>query len=107
MRTIHDGFHLFPKEMLFDVEMDPHEQHDMASSRPEVLREAVYRLADWHDSMMASMNCDVDPLWTVMKEGGPYHARGQLKAYCERLAATGRGWAVEELRRRHPREFAG
>jgi hypothetical protein len=41
-----------------------------------------------------------------MKEGGPLHARGQLKAYCERLEQTGRGQHVAELKRRHPREFA-
>ena len=42
----------------------------------------------------------------VLAEGGPFHARGQLRNYVERLEATGRGDAIEELRRRHPREFA-
>jgi len=46
---------------------------------------------------MKSMPYDVDPLWTVIKEGGPYHARGHLRAYCERLERTGRGWAIPEL----------
>ena len=46
-----------------------------------------------------------DPLDIVIEEGGPYHARGQLKAYCRRLEETGRGHAVEELKRRHPGEF--
>ena len=45
---------------------------------------------------------DVDPMWTVMQEGGPYHCRGHLDAYCDRLQKTDRGWAVEELKRRHP-----
>jgi choline-sulfatase len=73
-----------------------------------VCREAVYRLNDWHDRMMLTMldGCDVDPLWTVMQEGGPLHARGHLRQYCDYLEKTGRGWAVPELRRRHPREFA-
>ncbi|MGV2806789.1 sulfatase, partial [Clostridium perfringens] len=48
---------------------------------------------------------DVDPLWTVMKEGGPYHAKGHLPRYIERLKNTGRGEAVPELMRRHPQEF--
>ncbi|MGH7146026.1 MAG: sulfatase family protein [Planctomycetota bacterium] len=106
IRTYHDGFHLFPREMLFNVEEDPHEQHDLAAARPEVVREAVYRLNEWHDAMMASMPHDVDPLWTVIKEGGPLHARGQLPKYVERLRATGRGAGAEELIRRHPQEFA-
>ncbi|MCX7805485.1 MAG: sulfatase [Planctomycetota bacterium] len=105
MRTYHDGFHLFPKEMLFDLEADPHEEKDLAVERPDLCREAVYRLAEWHDRAMAAAGWEPDPMWTVLKEGGPYHARGHLRAYCERLAATGRGWAVEELKRRHPDEF--
>ena len=31
-----------------------------------------------------------DPLVNVIAEGGPYHVRGQLPAYLERLRATGR-----------------
>jgi len=105
VRTYHDGYHLFPDEMLFDLEDDPHEQHNLAGAKPEVVREAVYRLNEWHDAMMKSMAYDVDPLWTVMKEGGPFHAKGHLRKYCERLEATGRADAIPELKRRHPREF--
>jgi len=105
VRTYHDGYHLFPDEMLFNVAADPHEEYDLAPGHPEVCREAVYRLNEWHDRMMKTMNYDVDPLWTVIREGGPFHARGQLKRYCEWLEKTGRGHAVPELKRRHPREF--
>ena len=106
IRTYHDGFHLFPDEMLFNIEDDPHEQVDLAGEKPDICREAVYLLNGWHDDMMKSMKgYDSDPLWTVIREGGPFHANGQLKAYCERLEATGRGWAVPELKKRHPREF--
>jgi arylsulfatase A-like enzyme len=31
MRTYHDGFHLFPEEMLFNVATDPHQQRDLAA----------------------------------------------------------------------------
>ncbi|HTL52160.1 MAG TPA: sulfatase [Planctomycetota bacterium] len=105
VRTYHDGFHLFPGEMLFNIETDPHEQHDLAAQHPDVCREAVYRLNTWHDQMMSSMPHDVDPLWTVMKEGGPLHARGMLKQYIERLRESGRAYAIDELKRRHPREM--
>lgn len=105
VRTYHDGYHLFPREMLFDLAADPHEERDLARDHREVCREAGARLAEWHDAMMQSMPDAVDPLWTVMREGGPFHARGQLPAYCERLERTGRGWAAAELRRRHPGEF--
>jgi arylsulfatase A-like enzyme len=108
VHTYHDGFHLFPAEMVFNVEQDPHEQNDLAATRPDLVAEGARRLQDWHQRMMQTMpdGYTTDPMTTVMNEGGPLHARGKLKAYCERLEKTGRGWAVPELKRRHPREFA-
>ena len=105
MRTYHDGYHLFPDEMLFNIENDPYEQFNAAAGNPEVCAKAVYYLNEWHDNMMKSMTYDIDPLWTVIKEGGPYHARGKLREYCKRLKETGRGYAVPELMQKHPEEF--
>lgn len=107
MRTYHDGYHMFPREMLFNIDKDPHEQHDVAAEHPEVCREAAHEYLEWHDAMMLSMPYpyETDPMWTVMKEGGPMHARGMLPSYCDRLMETDRGAAVEELKRRHAREF--
>jgi choline-sulfatase len=105
VRTYHDGFHLFPREMLFNLEEDPHEQRNRAEEFPDVCREASARLLEWHDEMMMTSISDTDPLWTVLREGGPYHARGMLEQYLPYLEKTGRGWAIEELKRRHPREF--
>lgn len=107
IRTYHDGYHLFPKEMLFNLDEDPYEQNDLAATHPEVCREAVWRLLSWQDDMMKSMPAGhaTDPLWTVMQEGGPFHAKGFLPDYCKRLESTGRGEAVPELMRRHPGEF--
>jgi hypothetical protein len=92
--------------MLFDVATDPHEERDLAPERRDILLEAVYRLNAWHDRMMMTMPGALDPLWTVMKEGGPYHARGRLSEYCGFLEKTGRGKAIPELKRRHPEEDA-
>lgn len=57
--------------------------------------------------MMATMpdGYTVDPMRTVLAEDGPSHARGHLAAYCAYLEQTGRGWAIPELKRRHPGEF--
>jgi len=108
IRTYHDGYHLFPKEMLFNVEQDPHEQNNLAPEQVEVCRRGASYLGEWHDEMMATQldGYTVDPLWTVMREGGPMHTRGRLAQYCERLKATGRAEGAEELRRRHPDELA-
>ena len=105
VRTYHDGFHLFPDQMLFNVAEDPHEQNNLAEEQPDICKQAVYYLNEWHDRMMKTMRYDVDPLWTVIREGGPLHARGKLAAYCKRLEKTDRGDAVPELQRRHPYEF--
>lgn len=93
IRTYHDGYHLFPDEMLYNVEQDPHEENDLAQEKPEVCRDAVYYLNEWHDSMMKTMSYDTDPLWTVMREGGPFHTRGALRnsaSIWSRQAAAGR-----------------
>ncbi len=105
LRTYHDGYHLFPEEMLFDLVADPYEERDLAPASPEVCREAAYRLNQWHDKMMQSMPAYDDPLQRVLKEGGPYHAKGNLARYCDYLASTGRAYAIADLKRRHPEEF--
>ena len=116
VRTYHDGFHLFPTEMLFDLENDPHEQHNLAAAQPAVCREAAWRLTRWHDAQMQKMSRHssdvVDPLWTVMREGGPFHARVStpghpiggiqgLRRYLERLESTGRAEGAAALRHRY------
>jgi len=107
IRTYHDGLHLFPTEMLFDLEADPHEENNLAESEPELCREAAYRLLEWHQVAMTRSDSSVDPLWTVMREGGPFHAKPKpsTEAYCERLKATGREWAIPVLKERHPQLF--
>jgi len=47
-----------------------------------------------------------DPLETVLEEGGPFHAKGNLSCYCEWLGNTDRAWAIPLLRERHPQEPA-
>lgn len=115
IRTYHDGNHLFPQEMLFDLEEDPHEQRDLAQQYPDVCREAAHRLMAWHDAQMQKMarvSTDVtDPMWTVIREGGPCHARNGvdtdiLKKYIDRLEATGRSDGAAALRERYARELA-
>ncbi len=118
LRTYHCGFHLFPQEMLFDLAADPHEQHNVADVYPDRCQEGAWRLARWHDQQMQKMALhqdDIsDPLWTVMREGGPWLARlcdptlpgvpGRLEAfeqYLARLEQTGRADGAEARRVRY------
>ncbi|TBL74655.1 sulfatase [Paenibacillus thalictri] len=105
IRTYHDGFHLFDEEMLYNLAEDPKEQFNVAAQHIAICHEAVYYLNQWHDNMMRLNSDAVDPLWTVIREGGPFHARGYLQEYTKRLEETGRGHLVPELVRRHPEEF--
>ena len=105
IRTYHDGYHLFPKEMLFDLESDYFEQHDLAQSRPDLCGIACRFLTDWMQDMMMTSRYQIDPMWTVIREGGPFHAKGNLPMYCRRLEQTGRAEGAAELRRKHPQEF--
>lgn len=106
MRTYHCGYHLFSEEMLYDVEQDPYLQNDLAASHPEICQLAGYRLLEWQDKMLAGMpnNQAVDPMRTVLSEGGPTHARGDhLPGYLARLRATGRAHHADGLERRYGR----
>ncbi len=107
MRTYHDGYHLFPREMLFNVAEDPHEQCDLTAARPDLCAQACRMLADWQQDMLQSATSPVDPMWSVIVEGGPFHAKGHLPGYCARLEQTGRAEGARLLRARHPREFKG
>jgi len=101
MRTYHGGFHLFPQEMLFNIEEDFHEQHNLVEDRPDICAVACRYLCQWHDEMMTSSHTDTDPLWTVMREGGPFHAKGFKGEYVKRLKETGREKGAEELIKRY------
>ncbi|MBW2280520.1 MAG: sulfatase [Deltaproteobacteria bacterium] len=101
IRSYHDGLHGFPEVMLFNLEDDPHEQVDLAEKQPERAAEALARLDSWHAEMMRTATHAVDPMWTVLREGGPFHVRGRLSDYLERLRRTGRETWAESLERAH------
>ena len=94
IRTYHDAFHGFPDVLLFDVVADPHEQHDLAGARPDVVEEALALLAGWGAEALARSDAEADPLWEVLAGTGPWHSRVDVDWYLDRLRATGRGgWA--------------
>lgn len=104
IRTYHDGYHAYPEVMLFDVAADPHEQHDLASERSDLVDRAQALLEDWHATQMRDHPTGADPLEANVAEGGGFHIRGELPGYLERLRATGRGEWADRLAAAHPRE---
>ncbi|ABY40335.1 Choline-sulfatase [Brucella suis bv. 2] len=102
LRTWHDGLKDFGPVTLFNLTSDPHEQTDLSQSRPDIVAHASRMLDEWYGTMAQCSDQDVDPLMTVLREGGPYHTLGELPAYLERLRATGRGDHADALAARHP-----
>lgn len=98
IRSIHDGFHLFDREMLFNVKDDPHEICDVKDEYPEKCAEGARLILEWTDDNMLLSRSSVDPMWTVISEGGPYHTYGWKDAYVKRLFETGREEAAKALR---------
>jgi len=105
IRTYHDGYKNFEPIMLFNLTDDPHEQHDLATDKPEIVNRAMALLEEWYHQQMTSSDHNVDPLMTVIQEGGPYYTRDRLPEYIERLKNTGRAHHAETLAKRHPREL--
>jgi arylsulfatase A-like enzyme len=101
LRSYHDGLHGFPDTMLFDLGEDPHEQRDLVETEPALATAGLAIIERWHGAAMRSSTLAFDPLWRVLREGGPVHVRGELPGYLERLRSTGRSDAADLLERRH------
>ena len=107
LRTYHDGYHDWPERMLFDLIADPHEQTDLTDKDPDTAAEGARLLESWLTEQIQGAPGLVDPIAVVLAEGGPYHVRGHLPAYLERLRATGRGHWAEVLAARHAHDERG
>lgn len=105
LRTYHDGYKDLDEVMLYNLTQDPHEETNLVDELPHVADKAMSLLAEWQQNQMFTSKYDVDPLMTVMREGGPFYTRGRLPQYIERLKATGRAEAAEKLAKRHPDEL--
>ncbi len=101
MRTVHDGYHLFDKEMLYNLKDDPYEQVDVKKDNPDQCAKGAKIILDWIDEQMLKDTSNRDPMWTVMDEGGPMHTKTDLEAYAKRLEATNRADGAKKLREKY------
>lgn len=104
LRTYHDGYKQLDPVMLFELAQDPHEQCNLAVERTLEVDRAMTYMNEWYHDMALTSREDRDPMMTVLREGGPFHTRGELPGYLERLRATGRARHAETLAARHPDE---
>jgi arylsulfatase A-like enzyme len=105
LRSFHTGLKHFPARMLFNVADDPHEQNDLAPDKAKLADHGQVLLEQWTTEMLSTSATGIDPLWTVMHEGGPWHTRGKLAPYCKRLRETGRA-AHADFLEKHPTGLA-
>ena len=103
MRTYHDGYHLFDREMLFNLKEDPHEEYDVKEQHPDVCAQGAKIILEWHDEQMLKSASQIDPMMTVLHENGPYHTHVDLDQYIERLENTGRKDGADALRKKYHR----
>lgn len=104
LRTYHDGYKMLEPSMLFHLRNDPHEQKNLIEEEPETVNKAKSFLEEWYTEMARTGLSSVDPMMTVLREGGPHHTRGRLPGYLEHLRATGRSHHAEKLLKLHPYE---
>ena len=97
IRTYHEGLKDFPKIMLFNIKEDPHEVKNLAEEREDIVGKCMMMLDEWYEEMMNKSDNRIDPMQTVLKEGGPYHTREDAEAYAKRLKETGREKHAEKI----------
>jgi len=100
IRTYNDGLKEFPEVMLFDLDADPYEQVNIADEKPKIVAQAMVYLADWQAEMMKTSTTNIDPMMTVLREGGPFHTRGIAEDLIERLEVMGAHQQANRLRMR-------
>ncbi len=94
IRSYYDAYHGYPELMLFDLEADPHEQCNRAGEHPDLVARGLSALEEWGAEALGRSPSGVDPLWMVLRDGGPWHSRVDALWYLERLRTTGRArWA--------------
>lgn len=97
IKTYHTGLKNYPEIMLFDYQNDFHMTKNLADEKPDIVSQGIKILDDWHKEMMNISSSDIDPMWTVIREGGPEHTRHDLKKYIKRLKKTDREHWVKSI----------
>lgn len=98
IRTYHTGQKNYPALMLFDLTQDPHETNNLAAGRPDLVGHGLRLMDGWVGEHLAAIG-HPDPLFDVIAEGGPLHARDEdVEKLARVLDATGRAEHARQLR---------
>ena len=105
MKSYHGGHKKLEPLMLFNLTDDPHEQCDLSRSHPELVEKAMDTFSDWIEEQSQISQSGIDPMMTVLEEGGPFHTRGHLIPYLDHLRTTGRNQSADWLVAHYPDEL--
>jgi arylsulfatase A-like enzyme len=101
IKTYHTGLKNFPEIMLFDYEKDFHMTKNLATEELETVEMGLKHLETWYNEMLGDQPDIEDPMDIVLREGGPFHTRGQMKGYIRRLEKSGREEMVKTIQNRN------
>ncbi len=101
LRTYDPGMKDLPPIALFDLQTDPHQTRNLAPQHPELVDHGLALLERWTTEQMTKSDQAIDPLWQIMREGGPFHTRLALERYIDHLRKTGREQHIPALEARY------
>lgn len=90
IKTYDDGLKDFPPLMLFNRDKDPHQLHNLAEEKPQIVKKGLDLLENWEKEQLGRNPAGQDPLQEVIKEGGPFHTRGRLPVYLDYYRSIGK-----------------
>lgn len=101
--TYHEGFYHMEKEILYDLENDPHQTKNVASVHRDVVDKMYNRLSRWIDDNLAKSGLKKDPMREILASGGPFR---YLEPEDWVLRLENENWyeAAEDYRNRFIRE---
>ncbi|MHA1914278.1 MAG: sulfatase [Promethearchaeota archaeon] len=101
IKTRHTGLKDFPETMLYDYQKDFHMISNLTNEKPKIVEKGMGLLDIWQTQMLEKSPYKLDPMETVLREGGPFHTRGTLKYYLKHLIKTGREKMVNKIQDRN------
>lgn len=98
IRTLHPGTYKIDPEVLYDLSVDPHMEHDIMSDQPERADPLKASLADWWHEYAGQPTSEPDKLQQNVRRGPVLYS--EPERYLKRLETSGRSDLASDYRAR-------